>query len=206
MTDALALSITPESLKQGAAALRADLEYIQTLKRQIDTPAKFQMVGGLLIEQLKVLDAMQAQRDGVTKPMHEAWKNACALFSEGLELQKSICSELKLLVGEYELAQDTARALATQEARAALASGDVQTVERALTVVNESAAKAQGVSTKFSWKIKRIAPDLLPDAYWVVSEALINDEAKRQGVLSDDPPVIPGVVFERTADVTGRRK
>lgn len=211
-----ALSITPEALKQGAAAIREDLAYVKSLR--VDTPALFQTVGALLIEQLRVLDAMQEQRDGVTKPMHAAWKAACELFSESLDLQKELCAALKSHVAAYELQQAEAKALATQAARAALATGDVQTIERALTVVNESApVAAQGVSTVIGWAVKRVVPGepckccgstrgMVPREYWTEGADLskLNDFASRW--KETEPPIVPGVVFERAASVTGRRK
>ncbi len=215
---AQALSITPEALKQGAAALRDDLQFIKTSLR-VDTPALFQTVGALLIEQLRVLDSMQEQRDAVTKPLYEGWKNTCELFKEGLDLQKEICASLKGLIAGYELEQARLKALATQEARAALVTGDVQTIERALTVVNEAAPDAaQGVSTTFKWQVKRLAPvdlpcsccgsvrGMVPREYWTEQAdfSKLNDFASRW--KENDPPIIPGVIFERAASVTGRRK
>ncbi len=214
-----ALAIAPEQLKQGAANLRADLAYIKTeLAPRVNTPEAFKLVGSLLIEQLKVLDAMQAQRDGVTNPMHAAWKNACALFSEGLELQKEICAALKGLIAGYELQQAEAKALATTQARAALQTGDVQTIEQALTIVNEAApVAAQGVSTTFKWAVAKLTTPLpcaccgslrgmVPQQYWNESANLdaLNDMAGRW--KENEPPIVPGVLFERTASVTGRRK
>ncbi len=210
------LSIAPEALKQGAAAIREDLEYVKTLR--VDSPALFQTVGALLIEQLKVLDAMQAQRDKVTIPLYQGWKNNCALFSEGLTLQTELCAALKSLVGAYELEQANAKALATQEARAALVTGDVQTIERALTTVNESApVAAQGVSTTIAWAVKRVVEGepcsccgskrgMVPAQYWTegANVSALNDLAARW--KENEPPIVPGVVFERAASVTGRRK
>jgi hypothetical protein len=211
-----ALSISPDALREGANALRADLEYIKSLS--CNTPELHALIGGLLIEQLKVLDAMQEQRDGVTKPMHEAWKNACALFSEGLDLQKQICAALKTHIAAYELTQAEAKALATEQARAALVAGDVATIERALTVVNEAApAPVQGVSTTFKWAVKRLAEaapcqhcgstrGMLPREFWTEGADLGALNALAGKCHDNEPPIVPGVVFERAASVTGRRK
>jgi tRNA(Ile)-lysidine synthase TilS/MesJ len=107
-----------------------------------------------------------------------------------------------------ELPKDEVRRLAHEQARAVFTSPvpDIPAMTAALTVANAPEAQAAGVSTTFVWRVKRIIPDMLPREYWVPSDALIAAEAARQGDRGDDPPVIPGVVFEREAQVTGRRK
>lgn len=53
--------------------------------------------------------------------------------------------------------------------------------------------------------VKRINPDLLPDEYWSPDMTKIANEAERQGTRRDEPPVIPGVIFELEARVGARR-
>jgi hypothetical protein len=216
-TDA-ALRVDPHALKAGALALRETLEEAQTLT--VSSEQEKAIVGAILIDQLKTLDVMQEQRDGVTKPLHAGWQRACELFKEGLDLQKAICDALKKAIGNFELAQLAAKEQATQEARAALVSGDVQAIERSLSVVNAPTQKAQGVSTGFMWKVARLVEPvpcqycgsrrgMIPQQYWLESaneKAL--DELARHAPCGpgDEPPIVPGVVFERAASVTGRRK
>lgn len=212
------LRIDPQALKAGAAALRETLSEAETLT--VGSEPEKAIVGAILIDQLKTLDVMQEQRDKVTKPLHAGWKNACALFAEGLELQDAICKALKKAIGNFELQQLTAKEQATNEARAALVTGDVQKIEQALTVVNTPAAKVQGVSTSFIWKVARlVAPvpcqhcgsmrGMIPREYWLESanERALDEMAGRAPCEpTDGPPIVPGVVFERAAAVTGRRK
>lgn len=47
------------------------------------------------------------------------------------------------------------------------------------------------------WTVKRTVRDMLPLEYLRIDEASIDAEADRQGRYCYDPPVIPGVVFER---------
>lgn len=212
------LNLNPEALKAGALALRETLAEAETLN--VSSEQEKAIVGAILIDQLKTLDVMQEQRDGVTKPLHAGWKRACELFAEGLDLQTAICKALKTAIGNFELAQLNAREAATLEARAALVSGDVQKIEQALTVVNAPTVKAQGVSTGFMWKVARLVEPypcqhcgsrrgMIPQSYWLESaneKAL--DELARHAPCGpgDEPPIVPGVIFERAAAVTGRRK
>ncbi len=210
------LSVSPEALRQGALKLKSELSDARSLT--VDSPGMFQAVGAVLIQQLKVLDEMQAQRDGVTNPLYAGWKKACELFKEGLQLQSEICATLKGKIAEYELALANAKALATAQARAALQTGDVPTIERALTVVNQAGSvAAKGVSTAIAWAVKRLvepAPcahcgstrGMVPRQYWTEGADLgaLNEMAGRW--REEEPPIVPGVVFERAASVTGRRK
>ena len=212
------LNLNPEALKAGALALRETLTEAETLT--IGSEPEKAIVGAILIDQLKTLDVMQEQRDRVTKPLHAGWKNACELFKEGLDLQEAICKALKKSIGDFDLLQLQAKADATLEARAALTAGDAQSIERALTVVNAPTAKAQGVSTSFAWKVARlVAPvpcqhcgsmrGMIPREYWLESanEKALDELAGRASCEpADGPPIVPGVIFERVAAVTGRRK
>lgn len=212
------LNLNPEALKAGALALRETLAEAATLT--VGSEQEKAIIGAILIDQLKTLDVMQEQRDAVTKPLHAGWKKACELFAEGLDLQGEICKALKKAIGDFELKQLAAKEAATSEARAALVSGDVQKIEQALTVVNTPTAKAQGVSTGFMWKVARLVEPvpcqhcgsrrgMVPQQYWLESanERALDELARHAPCEpADGPPIVPGVVFERAAAVTGRRK
>lgn len=197
----------PAALQAGLARLQTEAAEARELV--IDDPGTYSAVGAILIERLKEYDQSKALRDAVTKPLHEGWKKTCALFKPNLDAWEQLIGALKKSIGDYDLREAETKRLAAAEARAvfAAATPDIPAITAALTLANAPEARAEGVSTEFVWKVKRVNSDLLPDAYWSPDPALIAAEAARQLQLyrGDDPPVIPGVVFEREAQVRGRR-
>ena len=67
-------------------------------------------------------------------------------------------------------------------------------LEDALRLVCEKRAEYHARAQR--WRVKRIAEDLLPDAYWIPDMATIQEHAlNHRG--EEPPPSIPGVIFER---------
>lgn len=196
----------PEALKVGLVALQADAAEARELV--IPDADTYAVVGSILIARLKEYDAAKELRDRVTKPLHDGWKKTCALFKPALDAHEQLIAALKKAIGDYDLRELEAKEAASREARAVFAAPtpDVSALTEALAVANAPLAHADGVGTKFVWKVKRIVAELLPDSYWVPDMTAIDDEASRQGTGGDAPPVIPGVIFERVAQVSGRRK
>ncbi len=202
----------PRALETGLARLRSETAEARELV--IDDPDTYAAVGALLIARLKEYDEAKALRDAVTKPLHDGWKKTCALFKPSLDAWDDLIRALKASIGAYDLREAEAKRLAAEQARAVFAAPvpDIPAMTAALQTANAPEARAAGVSTDFVWKVKRIVPELLPGwhaaigPYWEPNRVAILAEAERQGTRGDDPPVIPGVVFEREAQVTGRRK
>lgn len=206
MTQTLAIpNLDPKALQAGKLELEKDTREAAALV--ITDRDTYAAVGAVLRERLRELDAAEAFREKYTKPAYKHWKDLCELLST--EPHKRLCAALKKAIGDYDLREATEKAEAAKQARELVAAQgptpDVAALTEALTVANAPQARAEGVSTQLVWKVKRVVEDLLPDAYWTPSLDAIQAEAERQGVKGDEPPVIPGVVFEREASVTGRR-
>lgn len=195
-------NLDPEAVKASHLAIAVEVREASELV--IEDPETYAAVGAILIERLKQYDAAKDFRDKVTKPVYAHWKYLCDLLS--VKPHEDLIKALKGAIKAYDLREDARKRLAAEEARALFAAPtpDIPAMTQALTVANAPEAQADGVSTTFVWKVKRIIPDLLPDAYWIPDEAGIAQVARDH--KGDDPPVIPGVVFERDAQVTGRRK
>jgi hypothetical protein len=197
-------NLDPAALQAGLARLQ--VETAEARELVIEDPDTYAAVGAVLIERLKQYDESKELRDRVTKPLHEGWKKTCALFKPNLDAWDELIRALKKALGDYDLREAERKRLAHEQARAVFAAPvpDIPAMTAALTVANAPEAQAVGVSTTFVWRVKRIVPDLLPDEYWIPDEARLATVARVH--TGDDPPVIPGVVFEREAQVTGRRK
>jgi hypothetical protein len=113
----------------------------------------------------------------------------------------------KRALGAWALAQAAAEAKAREAARVAAESGDSETLVVALNTATAAAVKPDGgARVGLRWAIKRIVPELLAREYFSPDMARIEAAAVALGVRGDEPPVIPGVVFERVADVAAGRK
>lgn len=105
---------------------------------------------------------------------------------------------------------EAAKQLATEAAQAA---EEAQTAEAAIAALPEvelpksvvpAAPKPTGLSTPKRWQVKSITASELPPEYLIPDEKAIK-EAMRVGVKENgQPPVIPGVEFERVSGLAVR--
>ena len=88
----------------------------------------------------------------------------------------------------------------------ALLEGDLATVVEALEVAAEVNTRPIGAvsSTGFCWVVAKVCNlDLLLDEYWC-SDMYKFVQVAASAPGTGDAPVVPGVTFERVADVRGR--
>ncbi len=218
MTDPLTLPVVdPAQLAAGLMQLKADRAEMETLTASArEWPAELAAaVKAALIDALKAHDALKAERDRVVNPIYKAYKNASDTYKPHLDESDALIKALRAGVGAYDLAQHERKQLALQTAQTLVLSTDAlapAALAEALEVANSQPAKVEGVATRFEWRVKRIVVELLPGwhaaigPYWTPNMTAIDADAERQGTTGDEPPVIPGVVFERVPLVTGRRK
>lgn len=201
-------NLDPKALAAGLATLRADTAEARELV--ITDRDTYAAVGAVLIERLKEYDASKALRDRVTKPLHEGWKNACALFKPNLEAWEELIKALKKAIGDYdlrELAEKNAAALAARAVFAAPAP-DVAALTEALATANAPEAAAEGVGTRFVWQVKRyLETSSIDPEYLIPNEPKVNAVARAwKSQDPNEPPFVRGVVFELAAQVSGHRK
>jgi hypothetical protein len=109
--------------------------------------------------------------------------------------------------------RDDAEAAAKLAEEAREAAAEAQTAESAIaslpdvqlpTAVVPAAAKPEGLTAPRRWQVKRITTAELPPEYLIPNEKAIK-EAMRVGVKENgQPPVIPGVEFERVSGLAVR--
>jgi hypothetical protein len=170
----------------------------------IDTPEEYAEVDRCLTDVVRRKDAATAMRGSATGPLYKATKTIEGWFAPYLGALTGLEVLLKGGMASYRLAQAEREREAREAAAAAADAGDGAALTEALTVATEAAqAPAGRASVGFEWRVHRIVPDLLPREWWTPDEKRIAAFAKAH--KGDDPPVIPGVVFERHAKIGARR-
>lgn len=169
-----------------------------------DDPS-YQALDGILSAVLVELDTIDATKRTVTDPLRTAIKATDRLFAPVIAPRDAVVAMCKRLMADYAqakaLAERAARALALEAAK----RSDDGAMAQALTVAAAVAAPVDaGAQTRWRWVVKRIVPELLPDEYWTPDEKKIGAIAKAWPGKSEDPPVVPGVVFEREALIAGK--
>jgi len=199
------LNIDEKALIAGRLALERDTAEMRALV--IDDPDTAEAVGSVLIARLREYDIAKETREKYTGPAHKTWKNLCELFD--VKPHEALITAIKGALGAWQKRVEVARLEAEQVARAALVAGDVQALTTSLQTFNAPEQKAEGVGSRKVWKVKRYntammipssdaLPGLVPDASAIAAFA----RAHR----GEDPPVIPGVIFEQEIEIFGRRK
>jgi hypothetical protein len=202
VTTTLALpNLDPKALEAGKAALERDTADARALT--ITDPDTYAAVGAVLIERLREYDVAKKFRDDITKPVHAHWKRLCDLLS--CKPHEDLIAAIKKAIGDYDLRELAAKQVATEQARAVFAAPvpDIQAMTAALTVANAPEATAEGVGTRFVWKVKRYNVDLMAPEDLLPNEPKINAIARAH--RGEDPPFVRGVVFELAAEITGKR-
>ncbi len=193
--------LDPASIKASELALATDATQAATLV--ITSPEMYAVVGQILIAKLREKDAAQEFADRYTKPAYRNWQDLLALFKPTKIAYEKIELALKGAIRSWEFAQAQEKEQARTDARAALATGDVPAMTEALSIANAPEARAEGVGTRFVWKVKRYVLDLMRPEDMIPNEAKINAIARAH--RGEDPPVVPGVVFEKDVIVSGKR-
>lgn len=199
-------------------ALPTSAADVATLQRQAedDAPAvqaitiadadDYAFADAILTDVVQRKDAVVAMRKQATVPLYQVVRTIEGWFKPVVSALESSERTLKERMGAWRL-QIAERERAAREAAAVAAeSGDAGAMVTALNAATSAqmAPAAGRATTRFVWAVKRIAEDLLPDEWWTPDVARIEALAKETPGDSD-PPVVPGVVFERRAVIGARR-
>ncbi len=154
---------------------------------------------------------VRTQRVALVKLRQDAagpWKKVATtieeMFRPAIRAAETIEADFKGKLEAYQMAKAKRERDALAAATAAAQADDSEALVVALT---ESAALAHrpagGGSVTKRWVRKRIAPELLPDEWWTPDLEKIDAVAKAH--KGDDPPVIPGVIFEQAVSVAVKK-
>lgn len=175
----------------------------------VDSQAAYQAADEVLTIALQRRDARVNQRGSVTQPLYGVIKTVEGWFRPEIQTLDRIIAVIKKRMGEYVQLCAEAEAEARRTAQLAAQTGDAETLVESLTLAQDAAlAPTEGVEARvsFRWQVKRIAEDMLPAEYWTPDLDKIEAVAKAAGSAeegSDAAPIIPGVIFERVANIAG---
>jgi chromosome segregation ATPase len=203
------ITIDHKALQTRAAAAIAELNSLQGAT--IETPEDAREAAELLRTIVRDKDKITEQIEWLCLPLKEAKraienkaKEIKALFKAEAEAKAGSEALVKRLLGAYHTAQQAEQRRQMQAAAQAAQERKPEALTTALVAAQGAAPpRLDGVSIRPKWVVKRIAEDLLPDEYWTPDRAKI--EAVAKAATPEDPPIIPGVIFELDATVSARR-
>jgi hypothetical protein len=193
----------PHTAEEAAGLQRtAEMELAQILTlKSIQSPEMYTDTDELLTHVVQDKDAAVAMRQSATGPLRQVVNTIEGWFRPWVRAREAAEKHLKGLMTTYNVDRARAEREARLLAAKAAQEGDAQGMLDALEVVGEVAgASVGGARVSFKWIVERINPDLLPDEWWIPNMAAIEAAAKQAG-SSEDPPIIPGVIFKRDATI-----
>jgi hypothetical protein len=202
-------ALAPAAVTNAAqvATLQAEAEELATLSSGVaaTTPEEYALIDSVLTEAVRKQDAATAMRKGATRHFHAGIAEVNGWFKPIDRALAEVISNCKSALGAYRLEQERRERAAAELAAKAAEADDADTMIEALT---ERAALAEapagGARCSFSWKVKRIAADMLAAEWLCPDVARIEAFAKAHKGGADDPPIIAGVTFERVANMGAR--
>lgn len=188
--------------RQAELEADADPECLATITVHDDHT--YAVVTDLRTKVRAIKDELVTLRQGAAQPWKKVATTIEAMFRPGIQAAEQIEADFRLKLESYQVAKLTAEREAREAATAAAQADDSGALVAALQASTDLAARApDGGRTSVRWTVKRIAQDLLPDEYWTPDVAKIEAIAKAH--KGDDPPVVPGVIFEQAVSVAVRR-
>lgn len=205
MSEEIQVRVPYDAGALAALQVEAEADAIALVDFTVPDDETYQVADQLLTGILQRLDAVEKTEAGITGPIKEGLKNARALFAP----LRSSLDACVVMVKRAMAAHVTEKARLESEARklalAAAKAGDDTTMAEALTVAADAAEKpATGAQARPRWIVERTIPGMIPDEYWCVDEAKIGAIAKAWPGQSEDPPIIPGVIFKRVFGIAGK--
>jgi hypothetical protein len=202
------LSLQLPATAEGLAKLDAAVDELVELanEAEVTDDVTYSVTDEVLTALVQSVDAAKMLRGSVTGPVYVKIKEFEARFKPTLVKAETAVIKVKKQLGAYRIEVAQAEAAARDAALQAAASGDADALADSLNDADALARKPTdtGARVAVRWRVKRISPDLLPDEWWCPDEARIQEVALDHRGAVDDPPVIPGVVFEPVAEVKAK--
>jgi hypothetical protein len=186
----------------------------------------YQSAGALFTELKAKLKAAEPPLEEQVSRAHKMWKETRAWADGILKPWKNAYGQLGIKIGEWDMKvrekrrkeEEAARAKAEAEAKAkrdaeiaeAMKRKDKEAVKELkaapvvaapVTIKTPEPTKVQGLNTRYTWVLDRIAnPTVVPKEFWVIDEKLIRDRIKSLGKNHG----IPGVIAKEVPITSGR--
>jgi hypothetical protein len=198
MTDLIKFS--PNALEEKTTVLTETVAYTQEM---VISDQDQLTEENLLLKDLKAeLKAIQEMKESATKPLNESLNTIRSWFRPLEDLGSQAEQYVKGKIAAFILAERVKAEEATKLQLVAADNADYETLT-ALVEVAPVAPVAKGTSVREVWVARVLDADKVPREYCLVDEKRIQAIAracKSEGAL----PKIPGVVFEKKAQVTSR--
>lgn len=195
----LAIELAAEQAEAEADAQPANLAAIV-----VADEADYTLVTELRTEVRAKKDAAIKLRQTAAQPWKKVATTIEDMFRPLVQAYEKIENDFRGKLEAYQVAKVKAEREARLAATEAATAGDDAALVTALSASTVLARPiADGGRVSLKWTVKRVVADLLPDEYWTPDMAKIEAIAKAH--RGDEPPVIPGVVFEQTASVAVKR-
>jgi len=206
--DAITLHVPPS--KDDLLVVEESSAELETLLAEVEITDDdtYGVADELMTNAVQLLDATKELRGSITGPVYKKIKEVEALFKPHIVRLEGVVIGFKKKVGDYRLQLAQAEAEARAQAQQAAETGNPEALVEALNDA-DALAKAPadtGAKVAIRWRVKRVNPEMLPDEWWCPDEARIQEVAVTHKGGVDDPPVIPGVVFEPVPVVSASHK
>lgn len=170
----------------------------------IDNDDEAEDANAHLREWLTQLDKVSAVKKETLAPLKETEKRINALFKPLLDAGANLTGRLRNMLTVYELEKRAVQRKVLETAAQAASSPEPEALLEALQEVQDAAPTAlEGTSFTRVWVVKRIIRELLQPEWLMPDEKKIAAYGKAH--KGDEPPVIPGIVWEESLSSRVRR-
>lgn len=188
-------------IKLADAHVTAKKQLRELQGQTIENDSDAQEANAYLRERARELDAVEAMLAETLAPVRETEKRIKALFQPTIAGCKEVVSALRGMLAAYEKHRREQQRKALAEAAAVAQQRDPKKLAAALDKAETLAPqKLEGTSFVRTWKVERIARDLLPfdpsneaRNFWEPDMKKI--EAIGRAHKGDNPPAVPGVIW-----------
>jgi hypothetical protein len=158
----------------------------------------------ILSEVARKKAAVLEMRKGYTAPLYGVIKRVEGDFRPLVSSLETCEAALKGAMGAYRVACERAEREARELAAKAAESGDAGALVEALTVASEAGAKPDArATTTFFWRVKVCNPAAMSREFLVPDLPRLEKLARAH--KGDAPPIVPGVTFERIAQIGAKK-
>jgi hypothetical protein len=187
------------------AKMQADVEKdaLFLLTTEVVTAIDYSDADEILTDVVRNKDALVAMRKRATEPLKASAKEIESWFAPAVRTLCEVESFLKGKMGAYQQRLADAKAAADEAAARAAEAHDAPALLEAMASVPVAASGR--ATCGWFWKVIRVNADVVRDEDKIPDVAKFDAIAKAHPGADVNPPVIPGVSFERCARIGARR-
>lgn len=205
MTDANIIKVTLPTnaitVAKMQAEIEGDAEFLLTTT--VDNADDYTFADELLSDLAGKLDALVAMRKRATDPLKASAKEIESWFRPSVKALEGVITHLKGVMGTYRKGVEAARLASIEAAAVAAETHDAPALLEAMAAT--PAAPEGRATCAWYWRVARVFRPMLRDEDLIPDLAKFDAIAKAHPGADTQPPVIPGVTFERCPRIGARR-